>query len=84
MTDKQSKRDAEPDPWFDPKLDPTLDPKLDEDLVRNPGIGQSKGAYAMGGDLDFAEGDNTVKGDVDNDTSPDGAVPEGKLGRTNR
>ena len=43
MTDKQPKRD----------------PKLDQDLESNPGIGQSKGAYAMGGDLDNAEGENT-------------------------
>ena len=60
------------------------DPKLDDDLRRNPGIGQSKGAYAMGGDLDYAEGDNTVEGDVENDATATGAIPEGKLGRTNR
>ena len=60
------------------------DPKLDQDLNSNPGIGQSKGAYAMGGDRDYAEGDNTVEGDVENDTTPAGAAPEGKLGRTNR
>jgi hypothetical protein len=38
----------------------------------------------MGGDLDYAEGENTVEGDVENDPSPVGSVPEGKLGRTNR
>lgn len=59
-------------------------PKLDEDLRRNPGIGQSKGAYAMGGDLDYAEGENTVEGDVENDPDALGRVPETKLGRTNR
>ena len=63
---------------------PRRDAKLDDDLRHNPGIGQSKGAYAMGGDLDYAEGDNTVEGDVENDVNPVGAVPEGKLGRTNR
>jgi hypothetical protein len=57
---------------------------IDRDLRGNPGIGQSKGAYAMGGDLDYAEGENTVEGDVENDPSPVGSVPEGKLGRTNR
>ncbi|HYD24061.1 MAG TPA: hypothetical protein VEB68_04635 [Croceibacterium sp.] len=62
---------------------PPRDPKLDEDLRRNPGIGQSKGAFAMGGDLDYAEGENTVEGDVENDPSPVGGVTE-KLGRTNR
>ena len=66
------------------KQDPKHDPKLDQDLEHNPGIGQSKGAYAMGGDLDFAEGENTVEGDVENDPDALGRVPEGKLGRTNR
>ena len=60
------------------------DPKLDEDLRRNPGIGQSKGAYAMGGDLDYAEGENTVEGDVENDTTATDGVPEDERGRTNR
>jgi hypothetical protein len=60
------------------------DPKLDADLRENPGIGQSKGAYAMGGDLDYAEGENTVEGDVENDANAAGGAPEGKLGRTNR
>jgi hypothetical protein len=64
--------------------EPKRDPKLDEDLRQNPGIGQSKGAYAMGGDLDYAEGENTVEGDVENDPDNLGRVPEGKLGRTNR
>lgn len=67
-----------------PQRQPRRDPKLDADLRANPGIGQSKGAYAMGGDLDYAEGDNTVEGDVENDTNPSGGVPEGRLGRTNR
>lgn len=57
---------------------------LDRDLRGNPGIGQSKGAYAMGGDLDFAEGENTVEGDVENEAGPQGQASEGKLGRTNR
>lgn len=67
-----------------PEARPKRDPKLDDDLRQNPGIGQSKGAYAMGGDLDYAEGDNTVEGDVENDATAAGAVPEDKLGRTNR
>jgi hypothetical protein len=62
---------------------PKRDPKLD-DLRNNPGIGQSKGAFAMGGDLDYAEGDNTVEGDVENDTNAAGGVPETQVGRTNR
>ena len=60
------------------------DPKLNEDLRRNPGIGQSKGAYAMGGDLDYAEGENTVEGDVENDTTATDGVPEDERGRSNR
>jgi hypothetical protein len=44
--------------------------KRDEDLRENPGIGQSKGAFAAGGDLDDAEGESTVEGDVDNDAGP--------------
>ena len=57
---------------------------LDRDLRSNPGIGQSKGAYAMGGDLEFAEGDNTVEGDIENDAGPNGQADENKIGRTNR
>jgi hypothetical protein len=68
----------------EPKRGPKLDPKLDEDLRQNPGIGQAKGAYAMGGNLDYAEGDNTVEGDVENDPDALGRVPENRLGRTNR
>lgn len=57
---------------------------LDRDLRGNPGIGQSKGAYAMGGDLDYAEGDSTVEGDVENEAGLHGQATEGKIGRTNR
>ena len=67
------------------------DTNLDRDLRGNPGIGQSKGAFAregaMGGsldDLEDLEGVNTVEGDVENDTNPFGGITEGKLGRTNR
>jgi hypothetical protein len=66
------------------KRDPKFDPKFDEDLENNPGIGQSKGAYAMGGDLDYAEGENTVEGDTENDANAAGGVPEGQRRRTNR
>ncbi len=63
---------------------PKRDPKVDEDLRQNPGIGQSQGAYAMGGDLDYAEGDSTVEGDAENDSSPAGGAPATRLPRTNR
>jgi hypothetical protein len=58
-------------------------PKQDEDLEDNPGIGQSEGAYASGEDLDDAEGDNTIEGDVENDPEPDGSIDPDRLGRTN-
>ncbi|MBW8783521.1 MAG: hypothetical protein JF593_02590 [Novosphingobium sp.] len=55
-----------------------------DDLKRNPGIGQSKGAFATGEDPKQLEGQNTFEGDVENDPSPIGSVPEGRLGRTNK
>jgi hypothetical protein len=61
-----------------------LNPKLDEDLIDNPGIGQSKGAYSRGGDLDDAEGNNTMEGDVENDPGPQGQVNPDRVGRTNK
>lgn len=57
---------------------------FDRDLRGNPGIGQSKGAYGMGGDLDYAEGDSTFEGDVENQVGLYGQPTERKLGRTNR
>ena len=56
---------------------------LDRDLAQNPGIGQSKGAYAAGGDLADAEGENTLEGDVANDPGPQGQVNPDRVGRTN-
>jgi hypothetical protein len=56
--------------------------KRDEDLRENPGIGQSKGAFAAGGSLDDAEGETTVEGDVDNDAGPQGQ-PSQRTGRDN-
>jgi hypothetical protein len=61
-----------------------LNPKLDEDLKDNPGIGQSKGAFARGGDLDDAEGENTMEGDVENDPGPQGEADPRRVGRTNK
>ena len=55
-----------------------------DDLDRNPGIGQSKGAFATGSKPEEIEGDNTVEGDVENDVDATGAVREDQLGRTNR
>jgi hypothetical protein len=54
-----------------------------DDLERNPGIGESKGAFATGENTETAEGENTVEGDVDNDAGlSQGAGPD-QLGRTN-
>jgi hypothetical protein len=62
----------------------SLNPKLDEDLKDNPGIGQSKGGYAQGGDLDDAEGENTMEGDVENDPGAQGRIDPERTGRTNK
>lgn len=59
-------------------------PKRDEDLERNTGIGQSKGAYATGEEPEDIEGENTVEGDVENDPEPDGSIDPDRLGRTNK
>ena len=53
------------------------------DLDRNPGIGQSGGAFATGGDPEDLMADNTEEGDVENDAGPNGEAVPGKLGRTN-
>ena len=54
------------------KHDKDGNPVLDRDLERNPGIGQSKGAFATGESPEELEGENTTEGDVDNDSNPDG------------
>ncbi len=56
--------------------------ELIDDLERNPGIGSSKGLFAMSGgqDEDLIEGDNTFEGDIENDGGNAGGInPE--LGR---
>lgn len=62
---------------------PAKNPKEDEDLIDNPGIGQSKGAFARGGRIEDAEGENTVEGDVENDPGPQGQVNPDRIGRAN-
>lgn len=54
------------------------------DVKKNPGIGTSKGAFATGTDPLELEGDNTVEGDVANDTTPEGGVDPNQMGRTNK
>ena len=55
-----------------------------DDLERNPGIGQSKGAFATGEDPLSNEGVSTVEGDVENDPDRLGRANADKLGRTNK
>lgn len=57
--------------------------QLTDDLERNPGIGQSGGAFARGGNLEDAEGENTIEGDTANDPTATGKVGD-NLGRTNK
>jgi hypothetical protein len=54
------------------------------DADRNPGVGQSKGAFMTGEGPEEIEGENTLEGDVENDTTAGGGVKERKPGRTNR
>lgn len=60
-------------------------PPLPDDLERDPGIGDSKGNFARSdANPALIRGENTTEGDVMNDVSTTGAVPEGKRGRTNK
>jgi hypothetical protein len=54
-----------------------------DDLKRNPGIGQSKGSFATGIPPEEIEGENTVEGDVDNDSTSADGVPQRERARTN-
>ena len=54
-----------------------------DDLERNPGIGQSRGSFATGMPPSEMEGENTVEGDIDNDSTGGDGVPERKRERTN-
>lgn len=57
---------------------------LPDDLERNPDIGKSKGAFATGEDPRSIAGENTVDGDIQNDSGPGGGVRPDQLGRTNK
>jgi hypothetical protein len=61
---------------------PKLDRPTNVDLVRNPGIGGSKGvtmAQAGLDDLEALAGENTFEGDVENDTNPQGGLDKAKV-----
>jgi hypothetical protein len=53
-----------------------------DDLERNPGIGQSKGTFATGENPRAIEGENTSEGDLDNDSTTVGGVPDREQGRS--
>jgi hypothetical protein len=60
----------------------------DKDLVLNPMIGGSKGVVMSGASIDDLEelaGENTILGDIENDTTPQGGIAkERRDGRPNR
>jgi hypothetical protein len=61
---------------------PKLDRPTNVDLVRNPGIGSSKGvtmAQADLADLQALEGENTFEGDVENDTNAQGGLDKAEV-----
>lgn len=55
-----------------------------DDLDRNPDIGKSKGSFATGEDPEEIAGENTVVGDIQNDSTRGGGVPQEDRGRTNK
>ncbi|OHV87413.1 hypothetical protein [Mesorhizobium sp. ORS 3428] len=54
----------------------------DADIGSDPGIGRSKGSYKEGDQLD--QGDNTVEGDVENNTTDAGGINPRQKVRTNK
>ncbi len=61
---------------------PELD--LPDDLDDNPGISGSQGTYATGEDPALIAGENTFEGDLENDTTPNGAVRRDSDSEANR
>lgn len=55
-----------------------------DDREADPKIGQSKGAFATGEDPELIDGENTVEGDVESDSTYGGGVDPSQLGRTNK
>jgi hypothetical protein len=56
----------------------------DKDLKRNPGIGQGQKIDNRETVFEDEEGENTVEGDVLNDTTPQGGIEPDNRGRTNK
>ncbi|MBB3594067.1 hypothetical protein FHX08_004470 [Rhizobium sp. BK529] len=55
----------------------------DLDLTDDPGIKRSRGIQSPPDDKEL-QGDNTVEGDVSNDTTPQGGIDPRQRGRTNK
>jgi hypothetical protein len=56
----------------------------DMDLKANPGIGQGPAIDNINSTFEDEEGENTVEGDVMNDTTREGGINPRQRGRTNR
>jgi len=56
----------------------------DLDLKRNPAIGQSSGIDNIHDTFEDEEGENTVEGDVMNETNRQGGIDPNHRGRTNK
>jgi hypothetical protein len=80
-------RSLKPQADEEPAMTSTKHPKgkspFTDDLERNPGIGQSKGSFMTGIPPEEIEGENTVEGDVENDSTANDGVPERERLRTN-
>jgi hypothetical protein len=55
----------------------------DKDLKQDPGIGRSRGIILPEED-ESLQADNTVEGDVANDTTPQGGIDPKQRGRSNK
>lgn len=55
----------------------------DKDLMQDPGIGQSKGIRGPS-DYERLKRDNTIEGDIANDTTEQGGANPRQRGRTNK
>ncbi|MET3594539.1 hypothetical protein ABID26_003947 [Mesorhizobium shonense] len=54
----------------------------DADMGTNPGIGTSKGTVKEGDELE--QGDSTIEGDIENDTTDAGGINPRQKVRTNK
>ena len=57
--------------------------KGEDDLIKNPGIGQSPGLQ-NGDEFDLIAGENTVEGDTDNAAKPNGGLDPDQRGQTDK